>query len=381
MNRRRIFLALSILVSIIITLLGAEVLIRVTHSFFPTVGRLVLYIPTHRHTGEEFLYDEILGWKSIPNSEFVTLGRPGSTNSHGFRSPDYPVEKPEGRKRILVLGDSFAWGFNVANDDIFSRVAEKQLRAANLQVDIINAAVSGWGTDQQYLFLLREGLRYGPDIVVLALFVGNDPLNNSNSRQYGLEKPYFVIENDELKLENVPAPLPHPVYGKIELSSLFRVSELMQLVLFALWSNDNALMLFDRVGLISLSSKTNKESNQFAITLTVSLIRQMKSLCLKNGAKLVVMKFGSDHIASSNPVVKCGRELRRPNCVQLYSQIEEEFGKLSYELDYLDLDAEVVRRGILAEQMLDGGRYGHWGEGGHRVVGELLADFLVTKLK
>jgi len=313
--------------------------------------------------------------ENIPNFGFVTYGRPGSINSHGFRSPEYPVKKPEGRKRILVLGDSFAWGFNVANEDMFSRVMEKKLRAANIEVDIMNAAVSGWGTDQEYLFLLHEGLRYKPDIVVLALFAGNDPLNNANSRQYSLEKPYFVIRNGDLKMRNIPVPLSHPVFGKIELSSIARRSELMQLVLLALWRNDSALTLFDRARLISLSGKTKKKSNKFSLNLTVSLIRKMQDLCRRHGIEFIVMKFGSDYVA------KCDCELRQQNCARLYSQIEEEFGKLSHELDYIDLDTEVVRRGLSPEQMLNGGRYGHWGEGGHRVVGEVLADFMMTKLE
>jgi len=375
MNRRRLFLALSILLSIPIVLLGTEFLIRVTHIFFPTAGRLVLYIPNYHHASEEFLYDDSLGWSNIPNSEFVTFGRPGFTNSHGFRSPEYPVKKPAGRKRILVLGDSFAWGYNVANEDIFSRVAERQLRAANIEVDIINAGVSGWGTDQEYLFLLHEGLRYHPDVVVLALFAGNDPLNNANSRQYKLEKPYFVLKNGDLELRNSPVPLSHPVFGKIELSSIARRSEFMQLVIFALWRNDNALMLLDRAGLISLSGKTKKKSNEFDVALTVSLITQMRSLCLKNGANFVVMKFGSDRIA------RCGDELRGEDCAQLHPQIEKEFGKLAPELDYIDLDTEVTARGFTPEQMLSGGSWSHWGETGHRVVGEVLADFLVPKLE
>jgi GDSL-like Lipase/Acylhydrolase family len=372
MTRQIIFHALSIIVSIVIIFVGTEALIRITHIFFPDIGRLILCPPSsHRNSGEKYLYDENLGWRNVPNSEFITYGRPGSTNSQGFRSPDYPIERRKGGKRILILGDSFAWGFNVANEDIFSRVAEEKLRAENVDVDIINTAVSGWGTDQEYLFLLREGLQYKPDIVVLALFVGNDPINNSNSRQYGLEKPYF---NDEIELKNVPVPLPHPVFGKIELSSIARGSELIKLILFALWNYDDALRFFDKIALISLSNKSEKKSNEFAIMRTISLIRQIQSLCLKNGVELIVMKFGSDYVE------KCLWGMRGQNCAQLYSRIEEEFGKLTYELNYIDLDAEVAKRGISWEEMTQGGRYGHWGESGHRVVGELLADFLVSKL-
>ena len=45
-------------------------------------------------------------------------------------------------------------------------------------VEVINAGVGGWGTDQEAIFYLGEGFRYQPDIVLLAFFVRNDVVNS-----------------------------------------------------------------------------------------------------------------------------------------------------------------------------------------------------------
>ena len=50
--------------------------------------------------------------------------------------------------------------------------------------NFINCGVSGYGTDQEYLFYLREGQKFDVDQVVLAFTLYNDVENNLNSKQY-----------------------------------------------------------------------------------------------------------------------------------------------------------------------------------------------------
>ena len=44
---------------------------------------------------------------------------------------------------------------------------------AGLQTEVIHAGVSGWGTDQQLLWLWEIGVQYHPDLILLAVYPGN----------------------------------------------------------------------------------------------------------------------------------------------------------------------------------------------------------------
>jgi len=56
----------------------------------------------------------------------------------------------------------------------------------------VNLGVGGYGTTQAYLALREEGLRYAPDLVILAFFA-NDVLNNSHALQE------LLVGADDLK--------------------------------------------------------------------------------------------------------------------------------------------------------------------------------------
>jgi lysophospholipase L1-like esterase len=121
-------------------------------------------------------------------------------NSQGMRDSEYSIERT-GKRRMLVLGDSFGWGFGVEHHERFSEILEN----AHPDWEIINASVSGYGTDQEFLFLNQRGAAFTADVVLL-LFHVNDFENNIHAEEYWHFKPFFVIEDGQLKVENVPVP-------------------------------------------------------------------------------------------------------------------------------------------------------------------------------
>src|SRR6202166_1627846 len=93
----------------------------------------------------------------------------GASNSLGFRDREHAVAKPEGVYRIVVLGDSIAAGLHVErNEDVFPPILERLLVQGGLRGEVINLAVSGYNTQQQVEMLREKGLRYHPDLVVVA---------------------------------------------------------------------------------------------------------------------------------------------------------------------------------------------------------------------
>lgn len=114
-----------------------------------------------------------LGQELVPGFEGLGPGRvPVRINSHGLRDEEHAWEKAPGVLRVLGIGDSFTFGWGVSSEETFLKRLEPILSAATgRRIETINAGVPGWGLNQYYLYLRDTGLRYSPDVVVLAYFV------------------------------------------------------------------------------------------------------------------------------------------------------------------------------------------------------------------
>src|SRR5256714_6083213 len=159
-----------------------------------------------------YRHDPELGWAPVPNSEFtVTAERKihARHNSLGLRDVELGAS---GKPRILFVGDSFVWGNDVEAQERFTELLRKRLPGH----DIVNAGVSGYGTDQEYLWLQRLWDRIEPQVVVLMFTVVNDRWDNiSNVRYDGYFKPYFATAPDGvLHLRGQPVPKPRQLYFK-----------------------------------------------------------------------------------------------------------------------------------------------------------------------
>jgi len=149
-------------------------------------------------------YDAELGWAPVPNSaSTVTTARTihASHNSLGFRDIEF---KPDGRPVMLFVGDSFVWGVDAEAGERFTDLLRERLP----QYQTVNAGVSGYGTDQEYLWLNRIWPEIHPDVVVLFFCTDNDRKDNTSNVRYGrYRKPYFETTPDgTLQLKGQPVP-------------------------------------------------------------------------------------------------------------------------------------------------------------------------------
>jgi len=117
------------------------------------------------------------------------------TNSKGVRADsEIPYEKPEGVKRIVLLGDSFAMGFGVNLEDTFSSQMQKFLKNQGINTEIINLGIPTYGNAEALIALKEEGLKYQPDLVVLA-WHPSDYSENIQSNLFGLEEGRLICKN------------------------------------------------------------------------------------------------------------------------------------------------------------------------------------------
>jgi lysophospholipase L1-like esterase len=125
----------------------------------------------------QFDYRPDVGWVNEPNQRARTVGRWSvRINSAGLRGPEYRTPKPPGLFRILLVGDSFTFGYGVAEDSTYGAQLERLISARGVQcesVQVINGGVNGYNTEQAVAFVRNDGLRLEPDIVILG-FNPND---------------------------------------------------------------------------------------------------------------------------------------------------------------------------------------------------------------
>jgi len=97
-------------------------------------------------------------------------------NSLGFRDEEFPEEKPEGVFRILVLGDSMAFGPAMNLEQTFPKVLEELLNdrvASDIHYQVINAGVSGYNTYQELATWRNVGVALDPDLIIVGFCVND----------------------------------------------------------------------------------------------------------------------------------------------------------------------------------------------------------------
>ncbi len=176
------------LINLAVSLLAVIVLLAAAE------GALRLFYPPPALARNYRLPDPILGWRLEPGAQ-TRLRRPEyvvsvQINADGWRDVPHTPDPTPDAFRILVLGDSYMEAYMIDLEESFPRRLEALAHAAGLpQVEVINLGVGGYGTLQEYLAFVEYGLRYRPDLVLLAFYADNDVHNNSAALSLALWGP------------------------------------------------------------------------------------------------------------------------------------------------------------------------------------------------
>lgn len=96
------------------------------------------------------------------------------TNDQGLRNPA-PADAATAARRVLVVGDSFTFGWGVNNDQTFVARLQDELHGDGIAV--MGAGMPGFGTGQETLLMRQLAPGFRPNVVVLS-FTLNDFLDN-----------------------------------------------------------------------------------------------------------------------------------------------------------------------------------------------------------
>ncbi len=133
-----------------------------------------------------------------------------NTNSLGYRARELADYQRDPRAKILILGGSAAFGFNVTSDRAtIAAQLEDYLNARGGAVTCVNLAMGGYTTEQEVITLNRIGLRLNP-AAVIAIDGGNDIIHQLSFRdgpwnfQPLAEAYYLRVQQDRLIAANSP---------------------------------------------------------------------------------------------------------------------------------------------------------------------------------
>jgi hypothetical protein len=120
-------------------------------------------------------YHPILAYTSAPSfTGFIPLIEPGKmysvkTNAHGFRTHEF-FPKPDGTIRIVIIGDSFIWGYNANQDATVARVIERLFNSVGQDhVEVLSLGISSY-SGVRYAALSSIYFPYlKPDVAIVAL--------------------------------------------------------------------------------------------------------------------------------------------------------------------------------------------------------------------
>jgi carbamoyltransferase len=176
---------------------------------------MLLRQSTHRMT---IRYDPDIGFLYVPNLTARIPHESGAyyvrTNALGFRSDVEYRQARDSRPRILVFGDSYTAGDGCSNQERFS-----DRMGHHLNADVYNYGLSGSGTDQHLLTYERFAQDVEADLLILCVNVENierikaghrESIDRVTGARVMVPKPYFTLEDDELRLHHVPVPRHRP---------------------------------------------------------------------------------------------------------------------------------------------------------------------------
>jgi hypothetical protein len=207
------------------------------------------------------------------------------TNDRGLRdSRNFAYDKTPGTLRVLSLGDSHTQGYEVRQDATFSAVLERYLEAHSVKAQVLNAGVSGFSTAEELAYLISEGYKYKPDIVVVG-FYANDFEDNLKAGLFGLDDKGRVVEKSRSHLPGVK--IQNVIYAVPGVRWLSENSYLYSLAFNNVWAFFKAKL--EKSAKFESAIGTASDKSKGEIDLAVALLERMHRFCTERGSRLIVV--------------------------------------------------------------------------------------------
>jgi lysophospholipase L1-like esterase len=309
---------------------------------------------------EEFhcQYDEQLGWSHKPNTslqDFYGTGRSITINQNGVRGlVDYAPEEPDGRFRLICLGDSFTLGYGVDDHDTFPQQLED---GSQNSLQVVNMGQGGYSVGQSYIWLDRLRLQLNPDAVVCVFIVEDFRRVAVTRTANGYSTPRFVKRDKQLVIENVPVP-PKLQQGSL----LLRPGEVTATL-------RRRSSLVDAIG--KIVPQPPAISNAEVLQVGTLILTGIQKLCHRQGCPMTLV------LTPTLPELLDSEQASRYQGVAVaLSEFAEE-----KQIPFLDLRPEFAAQRDDAEALFLDEAFHHYSPNGNQLVADSLQQWLPTVIE
>jgi len=236
------------------------------------------------------------------------------TNSLGFRGEEIGEKT---RPRVIVYGDSNVHARFSPDAETYPVVIEQQLRNAGINMQVINAGMTGSGPDQSLLRLQEDFDKVQPDIVIIHVFADNDYGDIIKNRLFKLNEKGELIKSgfpvtvdkrfSSFSYAAVEFFSPLYIQGAINFlvsnssqikenspeqkEKTFHLLEENNAVAYEIYAKDQPRQLshFKDYYDIDIATRPESESAQTKIALMEKVLEAANSYCVKKKIKLLVV--------------------------------------------------------------------------------------------
>lgn len=285
-----------------------------------------------------FVADPEVGFRHAPGYTGAAFraqnfDTPVAIGSNSLRQANFDAQMQYPNK-LLILGDSFAFGLGVKEDANFASLIQTPLNAEG--IGVINGAQVGYCVAQEAALGIRMSASLKPAAIVLAFFPRNDVIGDYSADYKNVEVKYGMLLWSRRALASAVTDYlrTHSYAGMILSSSLERQTKSEREKRF---------------------SRLARDSSEQVVQPTRAALTRLRDFCRDNGIKLGVMMI---------PPVN-GESL-----------FDEQFRTFFQQENIPLLDLGKKKFGRKKYFPTDG----HWNEDGHQHAAELLAPFCLKLL-
>ena len=165
--------------------------------------------------------DARMGYTYKANLNTVAFGVPLETNDLGLRGRDWTRAKPESARRIVLVGDSYAFGFGVAFEKTLGEQLARILEdRTGTRHEVLNFGINGYNSRQELALLEHLALGFEPDLVIVL------PTNNDK------DEPLAADEEGWLHFDGQPRNRQSRMSDKWDLEDASRLVKVSRLLLY-----------------------------------------------------------------------------------------------------------------------------------------------------